>query len=53
MTSDRPYRSAKSSEEAMDELERCAGSQFDRSVVRAFLHMDPLILIPETKRETG
>ncbi len=53
MTSDRPYRSGKTPAEAMDELRQCAGSQFDRSVVRAFLEMDPLILIPETTRKTS
>ncbi|MFC1969473.1 HD-GYP domain-containing protein [Chloroflexota bacterium] len=37
MTSDRPYRKAMSVNEALAELERCNGSQFDPSVVRAFL----------------
>lgn len=37
MTSDRPYRAARTHEDACDELERCAGSQFDAAVVRAFL----------------
>jgi len=37
MTSDRPYRSALSTTEAMDEIKRCAGSQFDPVVVTAFL----------------
>ena len=36
MTSERPYRSAMSAEEACAELERCAGTQFDPRVVRAF-----------------
>jgi response regulator RpfG family c-di-GMP phosphodiesterase len=36
MTSDRPYRSAMSAEVALDELRRCAGSQFDPVVVAAF-----------------
>jgi diguanylate cyclase (GGDEF)-like protein len=36
MTSDRVYRSRLSDEEALEELERCAGSQFDPSVVEAF-----------------
>ncbi|MBW2056268.1 MAG: response regulator [Deltaproteobacteria bacterium] len=40
MTSDRPYRPAKTPEEAARELKRCAGSQFDRTVVEAFLQMD-------------
>ena len=37
MTSDRPYRAARTHEEACGELRRCAGSQFDGTVVRAFL----------------
>ena len=37
MTSDRPYRKALSDEEAVDELKRCAGTQFDPACVDAFL----------------
>jgi diguanylate cyclase (GGDEF)-like protein/putative nucleotidyltransferase with HDIG domain len=37
MTSDRLYRPAVSYEEAIAEVERCAGSQFDPEVVNAFL----------------
>ena len=37
MRRDRPYRSALSVPEALAELERCAGRQYDPSVVRAFL----------------
>jgi diguanylate cyclase (GGDEF)-like protein len=37
MTSDRVYRAALAPEEARAELERCAGTQFDRRVVDAFL----------------
>ncbi len=37
MTTDRPYRGALSLEEALAELERCAGTQFDPDVVRAIL----------------
>jgi two-component system, cell cycle response regulator len=33
MTSDRPYRAARTSKEAVAELRRCAGSQFDPQVV--------------------
>ena len=36
MTADRSYRKAMSSEVAIEELERCAGSQFDPRVVAAF-----------------
>jgi diguanylate cyclase (GGDEF)-like protein len=37
MVSRRPYGQAKSEQEALDELRRCAGSQFDPRVVEAFL----------------
>ncbi len=36
MVGDRPYREPMSPEQAMEELKRCAGSQFDRSVVDVF-----------------
>jgi diguanylate cyclase (GGDEF)-like protein len=36
MTCDRPYRPALPVQEALDELHRCAGRQFDPAVVRAF-----------------
>jgi two-component system, cell cycle response regulator len=34
ITSDRPYRPARSPEEAVAELRRCAGQQFDTEVVK-------------------
>ncbi len=37
MTSDRLYRAALSLDDALAEVERCAGTQFDPDVVRAFL----------------
>ena len=37
IVSDRPYRPARSHEQACDELLRCAGTQFDELVVDAFL----------------
>jgi diguanylate cyclase (GGDEF)-like protein/putative nucleotidyltransferase with HDIG domain len=37
MTSDRLYRAALSVDEAVAEMERCAGTQFDPDVVNAFL----------------
>src|SRR3954468_5239440 len=36
MTSNRPYRPAVAVSEAVDELQRCAGAQFDPGVVNAF-----------------
>ena len=36
MTSNRPYRAPWSPEDALEELARCAGSQFDRELVDAF-----------------
>jgi putative nucleotidyltransferase with HDIG domain len=37
MTTDRPYRKALKKGAAVQELKRCAGSQFDRKVVAAFM----------------
>jgi diguanylate cyclase (GGDEF)-like protein/putative nucleotidyltransferase with HDIG domain len=37
MTSERPYREAVGYEQALEELRRCAGSQFDGQVVRALI----------------
>jgi HD-GYP domain-containing protein (c-di-GMP phosphodiesterase class II) len=39
MTTDRPYRKAKTQEEAVIELISCSGQQFDRVVVDAFRQM--------------
>jgi len=36
MTSDRPYRTAMAMTKAIDEIERCADSQFDPAIVAAF-----------------
>lgn len=37
MTTQRPYRAALTSQQALRELERCAGTQFDPAVVAAFV----------------
>jgi HD-GYP domain-containing protein (c-di-GMP phosphodiesterase class II) len=37
MTSDRPYRAAMPASRAIDELRRCAGSQFDPAVTEALV----------------
>ena len=36
MTSERPYAAARTPQAALDELRRCAGTQFDPVVVEAF-----------------
>jgi hypothetical protein len=40
MIADRPYRAGMAPADARAELQRCAGSQFDPAVVRAFLRLD-------------
>jgi HD-GYP domain-containing protein (c-di-GMP phosphodiesterase class II) len=37
MTSDRPYRRARPAATAAEEVDRCAGTQFDPEIARAFL----------------
>jgi putative nucleotidyltransferase with HDIG domain len=39
MTSDRPYRRALTREEALAEVERCSGTQFDPQIARVFLEV--------------
>ncbi|MCR4419300.1 MAG: diguanylate cyclase [Clostridia bacterium] len=39
MTSDRPYRKAKSVAEAVEEIRRCAGTQFDPDLAALFLEV--------------
>lgn len=39
MTSDRPYNQRKTIVEALEELERCSGTQFDKELVRCFVHV--------------
>jgi HD-GYP domain-containing protein (c-di-GMP phosphodiesterase class II) len=41
MTTTRPYRAALTADEALAELERCAGTQFDPKVVAAFATAAP------------
>ena len=39
MTSDRPYRKAMSLDDALAEIKRCAGAQFDPAIATAFLNI--------------
>ncbi|MCD6228404.1 MAG: response regulator [Candidatus Omnitrophica bacterium] len=39
MTTDRPYRRARTKEEAIEEIKKCSGTQFDPKVVEAFLRI--------------
>ena len=39
MTSDRPYRAAIDCEQALSEIRRCAGSQFDPDIVAVFMQL--------------
>jgi putative nucleotidyltransferase with HDIG domain len=39
MTSDRPYRQRRNRVEAIAEIERCSGSQFDPEIVEAFIEV--------------
>jgi len=39
MTTDRPYRAARTSEEALAEMVRCGGTQFDPDVVAALVRV--------------
>jgi HD-GYP domain-containing protein (c-di-GMP phosphodiesterase class II) len=40
MTTDRPYRAARTKHEALAELRRCAGTQFDPAVVSAIVRIE-------------
>jgi ribonuclease P protein subunit RPR2 len=43
MTSDRPYRPAGTWQQAVAEIERCAGSQFEPAIVEAFVRAEPAL----------
>ena len=47
MTNNRPYRNAMSTEEAIEELNRCSGIQFDPQLVDEFIN----ILIKEKSNQ--
>lgn len=50
MTSDRPYRQAMSPERALAELKKCAGTQFDATLVGLFKELTPR---PESSPRPG
>ena len=53
MTSTRPHRAAMSVAEPLEELQRCAGTQFDPRVVSAFAPVAESVLRETTPREAG
>ncbi len=55
MTSDRPYRQAMSTEQAIAEIKRCAGNQLDPVIVSAFLRIPiaELILVQTSILQAG
>jgi putative nucleotidyltransferase with HDIG domain len=52
MTSDRPYRKAMTLEDAITEIERCSGKQFDPSIVSAFLRI-PVDRLAAVRSDAG
>jgi len=53
MTSDRPYRAAMSIAESVQEIARCAGTQFDPTIVTAFLEAVRTGTTQAPKRQNG
>jgi putative nucleotidyltransferase with HDIG domain len=52
MTSERPYRKARSFEDASKEIQRCSGTQFDPAVVEVFLKV-PIEVWQELRTQIG
>ncbi|MBI2571729.1 MAG: response regulator [Candidatus Schekmanbacteria bacterium] len=50
MTTTRPYRSARTHEEAIEELQHCSGTQFDPRIVEAFLKVWQVEPVPASPR---
>ena len=46
ITSDRSYKKGRTAEEALSELERCAGTQFDPHLIAAFVRAMRLLPNP-------
>jgi len=53
ITSDRPYRKARSFDEAREEIKRCAGTQFDPRIVDVFLSIPNELWIELRKEING
>jgi putative nucleotidyltransferase with HDIG domain len=53
MTSDRPYRAAMSVAEAVEEIKRCADSQFDPVIVAAFLKTVETVTVQASEPPSG
>jgi putative nucleotidyltransferase with HDIG domain len=53
MTSDRPYRAAMSIAQGVQEIKRCAGTQFDPAIVAAFLKTVEPVTVQASKPPSG
>ena len=54
MTTDRPYKKGKTLLEAIEELQRCAGTQFDPELTKVFIkYLKRERLLGDHARQTG
>ncbi|MDW7670635.1 MAG: hypothetical protein SCM88_02995, partial [Bacillota bacterium] len=53
MTHERVYKAQRPHSEAIKELKRCAGTQFDPEMVKAFIRLDWKKLLVEEKKLTN
>lgn len=51
MTAERPYRTAPGKVQALEEIKRYAGTQFDPKVVEAFLRAEPPAALPPDEKD--